>query len=146
LLQWRRGLGLIMNAARCGFALQAFGLVALLFGVALVVVDSSFVGFLLSAVFVVVAGMSAIAGAVLLRRHYASNTRGPAFLIFGIALIFLGVGLIVASNIAFVYFISQLENTVYADIGATISACGCVLEAYSFFILHNHQLISPNKI
>ena len=119
--------------------MQAFGLLGLLFGVVLIVVTSSLSGYLVSAVFVATAGVSAIAGAVLLRRHFisaiASNTRGVAYLIFGTALIFSGVGLIVGSNIAFEYLISQVENTIYVDIGATVSACGCVLAAYSFFVL-----------
>jgi hypothetical protein len=141
MLLLRRGISTIKSAARYGFAMQAFGLLGLLFGVVLVVSVSSLSGFLLSAVFVVTAGVLAIAGAVLLRGQYisaeVSNTRGAAYLIFGTVLIFSGVGLIVGSNIAFEYWISQVENTVYVDIGATISACGCVLSAYSFFVLHN---------
>jgi hypothetical protein len=142
MLQLRRGLGPIKSAARYGFAMQAFGLLGLLFGVVLVVVASSLSGYLVSAVFVVTAGVSTIAGAVLLRGHYsaiASNTRGVAYLIFGTALIFSGAGLIVGSNIAFEYLISQMENTIYVDIGATVSACGCVLAAYSFFVLHDRS-------
>ena len=88
-------------------------------------------------------GVLAIAGAVFLRgqftRAIASNTNGVAYLILGTALIFSGVGLIVGSNIAFEYLISQVENTIYVDIGATVSACGCVLAAYSFFVLHNRS-------
>ena len=138
MLQLRRGLDPTKSAARYGFAMQAFGLLGLLFGAVLVVVASSLSGYLLSAVFVVSAGVSAVAGAVLLRRYFisssASNTRNAAYLIFGTALIFSGVGLIVASNIAFEYLISQVENTVIVDIGATVSACGCVVAAYSFFL------------
>ncbi len=137
MLQLRRGLSPIRSAARYGFTLQAFGLLGLLFGVVLVVGTSSLSGYILSAVFVAVAGVLAIAGAVLMRGHFASNNRGVAYLIFGTALIFSGVGLIVASNIAFEYLISQVQNTVYVDTGATVSACGCVLTAYSFFVLHN---------
>ncbi len=119
--------------------MQAFGLIGLLFGVVLVVVVSSLSGYLLSAVFVAMAGVLAIAGATLLRGHFASNNESVACLIFGTALIFTGVGIIVASNIAFEYLISQLENTIYIDIGATISACGCILSAYSFYDLHNRN-------
>lgn len=143
IFQLRRSLGPIKSSARYGYALQAFGLLALLFGVVLVVVVSSLSGFLLSAVFVVAAGVLAISGAVLLRAYFisadASNARSAACLIFATALIFSGVGLIVASNIEYVYLISQIENTVYIDIGATVSACGCIIAAYSFYILHNRK-------
>ena len=130
------------RAARYGFAMQAFGLLGLLIGVVLVVAISSLTGYLLSAVFVATAGVLAIVGAVLLRGHYsttAPNSRGVTYLIFGTALVFSGAGLIVGSNIAFEYLISQVQNTVYVDLGATVSACGCVLAAYSFFVLHSRS-------
>lgn len=150
MLLLRRGLGAIKSAARYGFAMQALGLLGLLFGVVLVVAASSLSGYFVSAVFVVTTGVLAIAGAVLLRGHYmfasSSNTsRAVAYLIFGTALIFSGVGLIVGSNIAFEYLISQVENTIYVDIGATVSACGCILAAYSFFALHNRSQSSQNE-
>ena len=95
--------------------MQAFGLIGLLFGLVLIVVMSSLSGYLLGAVFVVIAAASGIAGAVLLRGHFnsatTSNNKGVTYLIFGTALIFSGAGLIVGSNIAFEYLISQMENT-----------------------------------
>ena len=142
MLLLRRDLGSIKSAARYGFAMQAFGLLGLLIGVVLVVAIASLTGYLLSAVFVATAGVLAIAGAVLLRGHYsttAPNSRGVTYLIFGTALVFSGAGLIVGSNIAFEYLISQVQNTVYVDLGATVSACGCVLAAYSFFVLHSRS-------
>src|SRR5271157_5840447 len=72
MLLLRRGISAIKSATRYGFAMQAFGLLGLLFGVVLVVSVSSLSGFLLSAVFVVTAGGLAIAGAVLLRGQYIS--------------------------------------------------------------------------
>jgi hypothetical protein len=139
MLQLIRDLVPIKSAARYGFALQAFGLLSLMFGVVLVVAVSSLSSYFLSAVFVAAAGVSAIAGAVLLRKHFisaiASNSRIAVYLIFGTVLIFSGVGIIVGSNIAYEYWISQVTNTIYVDIGATISACGFVLAAYSFFTL-----------
>lgn len=39
----------------------------------------------------------------------------------------------VASNMAFWYLISRLENTIYVDMGEAVSACGCVLEAYFLY-------------
>jgi hypothetical protein len=141
ILQLRRGIASGKTVPRLGFVLQAFGLFSLMFGLVFVVAVSSLSSYLLSALFVMVAGVSAIAGAVLLRRHFicvnTSNKRAAVFLILGTALVFTGVGLIVASNIAFQYLISQLENTVYVDVGATVSACGCILAAYSFFTLYN---------
>jgi len=141
LLQLRRGIDSSQRAARYGFAMQGLGLIGLLLGVVIVVATSSVSGYLVSAVLVVIAGVSAIAGAVLLRAHYisavASNTRGAVYLILGTGLIFSGVGLVVASNIAFEYLISQVQETVFVDVGATVSACGCVLAAYSFFGLNS---------
>ncbi len=143
MLQLRRSLDSKRSAGRYGFAMQAFGLLGLLFAVVLVVVFSSLTGYLLSALFVTTAGVSAIAGAVLLRGHFvsafASNIRVASCLIFGTALIFSGMELIVGSNIAFEYFLSQMQNTIYVDIGAAVSACGCVLTAYSFFVLYNRR-------
>jgi uncharacterized membrane protein HdeD (DUF308 family) len=141
ILQLRRSLGRTENAARHGYAMQSFGLLGLLFGVVFVVEVASLSGFFISAGFVVASGVSAIAGAALLRRHHAgapeANTRGVTYLILGTVAIFSGVGLIVGSNIAFEYLLSQVEETIYVDIGATLSACGCVLSAYSFFVLHD---------
>jgi hypothetical protein len=143
MLQLRKGLGSIKSAGRYGFAMQAFGLLGLLFAVVLVVGFSSLTGYLISALFVTTAGVSSISGAVLLRAYFINSTKlnakGVLCLIFGTGLIFSGVALIVGSNIAFQYFISQLENTVYVDIGATISSCGCVLTAYSFYVLYNRR-------
>lgn len=143
MLQLKKGLSPIKRAARTGFAMQAFGLIGLLFGLVLIVVTSSLSGYLLGAVFVVIAAASGIAGAVLLRGHFnsatTSNNKGVSYLIFGTALIFSGAGLIVGSNIAFQYVISQMENTIYVDIGSTVAAYGCVIAAYSFFVLHNRS-------
>jgi 4-amino-4-deoxy-L-arabinose transferase-like glycosyltransferase len=141
MLGLRRSLEPSKGAARNGFALQAIGLVGLLIGVVLVVAVSTLTGYLLSAAFVATAGVLSVAGTVLLRRYYsttATNARDVAYLIFGTALIFLGAGLIVGSNIAYQYLFSQMENTIYVDMGAAVSACGCVVAAYSFFVLRNH--------
>ena len=143
MLRLRRDLGQIEHGARYGLAMQAFGLLGLLLAVVLVVVFPSLSGYLVSALFVVTAGAIAIIGAVLTRRAYTSgigsNTRSVAYLIFGTAMIFSGAGLIVGSNVALEYLISQAENTIYVDIGATVSACGCVIAAYSFFGLHGRS-------
>jgi len=140
MIQLRRRLGPIEGAARLGYAAQALGLVGLLFGVVLIVATSSLPGDLVGAFSIVAAGALSIVGALLLRRYYLSataNAGGVAFLMLGTLVIFSGVGLIVGSNVAFWYLISQVQNTVYVDIGATITACGCVIEAYSFRVLHD---------
>lgn len=143
MLLLRRSLGPPKSMVQNGFALQAFGLLSLLFGVVLVVATSSLSGYLLSAVFVIAARVSAIGGAIISRRHFvsalSSNARTTAYLIFATALIFLGVGLIVGSNIAFQHILTQIQNTIFVDIGATVSACGCILTAYSFFVLSNRR-------
>jgi hypothetical protein len=123
--------------------MQAFGFIVLFFGVVLIVAVVTLTAYLISAALVTTAGVSAIAGAVLLHKHFTktndSNLGGAAYLILGTVLIFSGVGAIVGSNIAFEFLISQLQNTVYVDIGAAVSACGFVLAAYSFYVLHNHS-------
>jgi len=142
MLQLGRRLSPIERAARFGFAMQALGLLGLLFGVVLVVEVTTLSGYFLSAALIAASGVSATAGAVLLRGHYGApqpRSRGIAYLILGTLLLFTGVGIIVGSDIAYEYWISQVENTVYVDMGATVSACGCVLAAYSFFVLHNRS-------
>lgn len=137
MLRLRVGQGPGATAARFGYPLQALGLVGLLSGLVLIVVTATLSGYLVGAVFIMAAGVLAISGAILLRRHYttAANAGGVACLISGTALIFSGAGAVVASNLAFEYLISQVQNTIYVDAGATVSACGCVLLAYAFFVL-----------
>jgi len=142
MLQLRRGLNPSQSAARYGFAMQGLGLVGIFFCAVTVFVASSLSGYLVSAVLILASGALAMVGAVFLRRHYAgsgaSNARNIGYFVIGTALIFSGVGLIVGSNMAlYSFLISQVENTVYVDMGATVSASGCVVAAYSFFVLHN---------
>jgi len=140
MLQLRRRLSPVEKAARRGFAMQALGLPGLLFGVVLVVEVATLSGYFLSAALVAASGVSGVVGAVLLRAYYdvlGAKSRDVAYLMLGTVLLFTGVGIIVGSDIAFEYWISQVENTVYVDMGATVSACGCALAAYSFFVLHN---------
>ncbi len=142
MLQLRRGLAPAERYARWGFSFQVFGLLLLLFGVALVVVVSSLLGYFLSFVIIAVGAASAVAGAFLLRRHFlfmAANPRSVAYLMIATVMVFSGVELISGSNIAFQYWISQLENTIYVDVGATVSACGCVIAAYSYYTLFKRK-------
>ncbi len=128
------------GSARRGFVLQALGLLGPLVGVVLVVGLPTLSSYIVSAGIFAAAGASAIYGAVLLRDHFSpqgSTARDTVYLILGTALLFTGVGIIIASNITFEYLISQVQNTIYVDIGATVSAWGCVVAAYSFFALQN---------
>jgi hypothetical protein len=142
LLLLRRGFDKTQAKARNGLALQGFGLVVLLLGVVLGVGLSSLFGYTIGAVLLVASATSALLGVILLRKGYASKGANPSavdYLVVGTALVFSGVGLIMASNIAFYYMISQVANTVYVDAGAAVSACGCVVAAFSFFTLRGKR-------
>jgi hypothetical protein len=118
-----------------GLEMQAAGMVGLLFGVVLIVFLSSFSGHLGGASLVAAAGALALVGVVFFR-EYAGSVLICAL---GTLLIFSGVGIIAGSSIAAaVGWITQVENTVAADVGATVTACGFVLSAYSFFVLRGH--------
>jgi hypothetical protein len=139
MLQLRRVLGQIGRAAKSGYSMQAIGLTGLLVGLVLIVVTATLSGYLVGAVVIATAAALAVAGAVLLRGYYiatAASAGGVACLMLGTALLFSGAAVVVGSNIAFEYLISQVQNTIYVDVGAALSACGCVLAAYSFFALH----------
>src|SRR5208283_1338699 len=73
MLQLRRGLGPTKGAAKYGFFMQALGLIVLFFGALLVVAVSTLTSYLISAVLVTTAGVSGIAGAVLLHRHFVKT-------------------------------------------------------------------------
>ena len=75
---------------------------------------------------VAVSGVAAVVGAALLGRR-------AGFLIVAITLVFSGVSLMACSNIAVACWISDMMNAVYVDVGAAISACGCVAAAYSVY-------------
>jgi hypothetical protein len=144
MLLLRRSIDPAKKAARNGLALQGFGLIGLLIGVVIAYTASALTGFFVSLLFIIMSGASALAGVIFMRRHYVSigvsNVRNIRWLVLGTVLIFSGVGLIAGSNIAFEYYVlSQVENTVFVDIGATVTAWGCVLAAYSFFVLHNRR-------
>jgi hypothetical protein len=142
LLQLRTAVDPDRRAARYGLAMQSLGLVGLLLGVVAIIVSSSFsVWFAVSAVLIVSSAALALAGEFLLRGHYAdvgvSNRKGVDYLIIGTALIFSGVAVILGSNVAAYFLLSDVGNTVFTDVGAAISACGCVIAAYSFYEMPN---------
>lgn len=123
MLQQRRAVDRDRGAARRGLAMQGFGLVGLLFGVLLLSVSSVLPVLFASAVLIVISGMLAIGGACLLR--------GP--LILGTALIFAGAAVIVSSEIAYCFLLSDLEATISEDVGTAVAACGCVVAGCSVF-------------
>lgn len=125
---------------RNGLFMHGLALVVLLLGVAFTVVFSSLSGFLSGIVFLATSCILALGGILTLRKKYISSGTSERkkidYLLLGTILILAGVGLIIVSDIASLYMISQLENIVYVDIGATISAYGCVISAYSFLKFH----------
>jgi hypothetical protein len=119
------------SIARKGLAVLSLSLIGLLIGLAVSFAASSLSGHLVSAVFIVVAGISGLIGAVFISKE--AKTRQ---LIVGAALIAIGAALIPASNIAlFASLILNVDKSIYQDIGATVAGCGSVLTAYSFFVL-----------
>jgi uncharacterized membrane protein YidH (DUF202 family) len=144
MLRLRRVVDARRKAARRGFALQSLGLVGLLLGVIPMAVSASLPVLFARAVLILISATAALAGGLLRRRHSAdiggSNRRGIEYLILGTALIFAGVGVILWSNVAFYFLLSDLGNTVFTDVGAAISACGCVIAAYAFFAMPYSQL------
>jgi hypothetical protein len=121
------------GTARKGLALQSLSLIGLLIGFVVSFVASSIFGFLVSAVFIVLAGASGLAGAVFIAKEARARQ-----LVIGAALIAIGAALIPASNIAqFAYLMLGIDKNVYQDIGATLAGCGSVVAAYSFFLLRS---------
>ena len=144
MLQLRRAINQDRKAARYGFGMQALGLVGLLVGVVPLAVSSSLSAvFVVGAILIVISAALALTGTFLLRSHHAdigaSDTRGVDYLILGTTLLFSGVTLILGSNVAKYFFLSEVGNNVFTDVGAAISACGCVISAYSFIVLQRRR-------
>jgi hypothetical protein len=118
---------------RRGLVLQALSLIGLVIGLVASFAASSTSGYLVSAVFIVLAGAAGVAGAIFAAREARARP-----LVAGAALIALGALLIPASNIALLAgWLLDLDKNIYEDIGATLAACGCVVAAYSFFVLRS---------
>jgi hypothetical protein len=121
------------GTARKGLALQSLSLIGLLIGFVVSFVASSIPGYLVSGVFIVLAGAAGLAGAI-----FISKQARARLLVVGAALIAIGAALIPASNIAqFAYLMLGIDKNVYQDIGATLAGCGSVVAAYSFFLLRS---------
>jgi hypothetical protein len=115
-----------------GLLLQTLSLLSLLIGLVTVFFAASLPVYLMAASLIVLSGVSGLTAA-----SYFSRNGGTRYLIVGAALIAIGAAVIPASNIAlkYLYLISDTDNSIYQDVGATLAACGAVLAAYSFFIL-----------
>jgi hypothetical protein len=123
------------GGARKGLALLSLSLIGLLIGLVVSFVAASLSGHLVSAVFIVPSGISGLAGAIFISKQATARP-----LVAGAALIAIGAALIPASNIAVLaYWISDMGKDIYQDAGATVAACGCVLAAYSFFVLRRRS-------
>jgi hypothetical protein len=116
-----------------GLVLQSVSLIGLLIGFVVSFVASSLSGYLVAAVFLVLAGISGLVGAILISKQARARQ-----LVVAAALIAIGAVLIPASNIAqFAYLMLDIDKNLYEDIGATIAGCGSVVAAYSFFVLRS---------
>lgn len=129
--------GLFPRQAKNGLALLAIGLTSLLVGVVLGVATSSLSGYLVATFILAGSTILTLLGTALLRNQFPggnSSRIGTMDLLFiGMVLLFLGVALVVASSILLsTYDVSQVQAIVCQDVGATISAFGCVVGAYSF--------------
>jgi len=119
------------GGTRTGLTLQSLCLIGLLIGLLLSFFASSLPGHMASATFIALSGISGLVGAILI-----SNELGARQLVLGAVLLAIGAALIPASNIGSqMYWVQDLEKNVYQDIGATVAACGCVLAAYSCFVI-----------
>lgn len=120
------------GAARRGLVLQSLSFIGLLIGLVLSFIASSISGHVIAGMFIVLSGTSGLVGAI-----YLFRSVGVTYLVAGAVLIGIGAALIPASNIALrEYWISDLENYVYQDVGATLAACGAVVAGYAAFVLH----------
>jgi len=130
---------------RKGLILQSLSLIGILIGLVVSYIASSLSGHQLAAVFIVPSGLAGLAGAIFISKQTRARQ-----LIIGAALIAVGAALIPASDIAqYTYLMLGIDKNVYQDIGATIAACGCVVAAYSFFVLRSRTqaaAVSPDGI
>jgi hypothetical protein len=141
MLHLRRAVDRNRRAARHGLAMQALGLIGLLLGV-LALQISSIPALFVGAALIVSAGASATVGGLLLRDHYsdigAAARADVGYLVLGTSLIFIGVGVILVSEIGYYFVLSDVASTVLNDAGMAVSACGCVVTAYSSFVVRGH--------
>jgi uncharacterized membrane protein YidH (DUF202 family) len=151
MLQLRRAVDRTRRGARRGLAMQSLGLIGLLLAALALQISSSIQVLFVSAAFVVLAGSLAIVGGLQLGNHYAdigtTSRTDAGYLVLGTALMFLGVGVIIGSEIAYYFVLSDVVSTVVSDAGVAVSACGCVVAAYASFVMRGSSrginLLSP---
>jgi hypothetical protein len=161
LLLLRQALDPDRRAVRRGLAMQGLGLVDLLLGVLAIQISSmmsdrdlhAFVvlGVLLvGAISVVSASALAIGGGLLLKDNYsdvgATSRTDASYLILATALIFIGVGVVLGSKIGYYLVFSDLVSTVANVAGVALSACGCVVAAYSSFMMRGSGPVSKVRV
>jgi len=146
MLQLRRAVDRTRRAARRGLAMQSLGLIGLLLAALALQISSSIPVLFVSAALVVIAGSLAIVGGLQLGNHYsdigAPSRTDAGYLVLGTALIFLGAGVIIGSEIGYYFVLSDVLSTVVDDAGVAVSACGCVVAAYASFVMR--QLPVPS--
>jgi drug/metabolite transporter (DMT)-like permease len=135
MLELARRIGPPQGTLRKGLVLQGLSLIGLLIGLVVSFAASSLPGHLVSAVVIVLSAGAGLVGAVFISREARASQ-----LVTGAALIAIGAALIPASNIAqFAYLVLDADKNLYQDIGAALAGCGCVVAAYSFFVLHSRS-------
>ena len=139
LLELARRLDSPHGALRRGLLLLSVSLIGLMVGLVVSFFASSVFAHVVSGAVIVLSGISGLVGAI-----FVSNKVGVRQLVVGAALIAIGAVLIPASDIALngLYWILDLEKNIYQDIGATVAACGCVVFAYSCFVLRTRSTAS----
>lgn len=136
MLQLARRIDPPQGGARRGLVLQSVSLIGIVIGLVISFFASSVFGHVVSGVFIVLSGTSGLVGAILISRD-----AGVRQLVWGAALIAIGAAVIPASDIALngLYWILDMEKNIYQDIGATVAACGCVVAAYSCFVIRSRS-------
>lgn len=136
MLQLARRIDPPQGGARSGLILQSLSLIGIMIGLVISFFASSVFGHVVSGVFIVLSGTSGLVGAI-----FISTEAGVRMLVVGAAFIAIGAALIPASDIALngMYWIVELEKNIYQDVGATVAACGCVVAAYSCFVLSSRS-------
>lgn len=127
----RRATGSAAKRTRKGLAIQAAGLVGLMAGTLMLSTLSSLSPlYALAAVLIAASGVAAVTGAVLV-----GNRQRAPWLVLGTSFLFAGVLITFGASFAAYFFLSDVGSAVVTDVGETLTAIGCVLAAYWFFVL-----------
>lgn len=149
MMQLRGAVARNRRSARRGLAMQSLGLIGLLLG-ALALQIPAIPALLVSAGVVGIAGTLATVGGFRLRNHHsdigAPSRSDAGYLALGTALLFIGVGVILASEIGFYFVLSDVTSAVITDAGLGVSACGCVLAAYSSFVIQGGGRVTKPQV